>query len=147
MTREAKPVMTCRRFINALAGVTGVAIAALTITALTIAAGPVAAQMVSYRYDGLYLGAATPSPGLSDPACGALPLTQLDIRDGALRAFDSQFQIVKGIITHDGFFNADYYFPDGRRVVFEGTIDGDGRLLGGVMDGGCVWIVDLKKVS
>ncbi|MEO1137467.1 MAG: hypothetical protein AAFW68_12815 [Pseudomonadota bacterium] len=134
--------MTCRRFIHARAGVTF-----LMIAVFAMATAPVAAQMVSYRYDGLYLGAAPPSPGLSDPACGALPLTQLDIRDGALRAFDGRFQIVKGIITHDGFFNADYYFPDGRRAVFEGTVDSDGRLLGGVMASGCVWIIDLKKVS
>jgi len=106
---------------------------------------PAAAQVVSYAYDGAYYGAALPEPGLSHAGCAPLPLTEIDIRNGALRAWDGDRQTVKGIVTGSGFFNADYYFPGRAGVVFEGVIDAGGRLSGGIMDGGCAWVVDLVK--
>lgn len=106
---------------------------------------PAAAQMVSYNYDGVYLGAAAPAPGLSEPFCKPLPLNRIEIRNGALRAYDGARQSVKGIVTNNGFFNADYYFPGRQGIVFEGVIDHGGRLTGGIMDGGCAWVADLSR--
>jgi hypothetical protein len=102
-----------------------------------------AAQVVSYNYDGVYQGVTRVSPGLSDATCRDLPLTRIEIRNGALRAWQGSWQTVKGLVTHDGFFNADYYFPGRAGVVFEGTIDGGGRLTGGIFDGGCAWVVEM----
>ncbi len=105
------------------------------------------ARMISYAYDGVYVGATPPAPGLSEPFCEPLPLNRIEIKNGALRAYDGGRQSVKGFVTHDGFFNADYYFPGRQGVVFEGAIDDAGRLTGGIMDGGCAWIVNLLKTT
>lgn len=113
------------------------------VSALAVA--KVAAQVVSYYYDGVYIGATPPAPGLADASCAALPLTRIEITNGALRAWDGSRQTVKGLVTHDGFFNADYYFPGRQGVVFEGFIDGGGRLTGGIFDGGCAWVVEMMK--
>ncbi|WDI32254.1 hypothetical protein PUV54_03490 [Hyphococcus flavus] len=118
-------------------------LAAITALLMTGNAG----AAVSYQYDGVYAGAATLSEGLSDPACRALPLSSIEIRNGALRAWDGSWQTVKGVVMQDGFFNADFYFPGRHGVVFEGRIDGGGRLTGGVFDNGCAWIVELMKIS
>ncbi|MEZ5893280.1 MAG: hypothetical protein R3C58_09085 [Parvularculaceae bacterium] len=106
-----------------------------------------AAQVVSYDYDGVYIGSADPAPGLSGPNCAPLPLNRIEIRNGALRAYDNyKRQSVKGIVTPSGFFNADYYFPGRQGVVFEGRIDGGGGLSGGIMDGGCAWVVSMLRL-
>jgi len=119
---------------------------ALASAFLANAASPAAAQIITERYDGVYLGAATLSSELSHGACPRLPLTRLEIRNGILRAYDEGGrQSVKGIMTGDGFFNADYIFPDGRATRFEGIVDRQGRLTGGVVDGGCIWVVELSK--
>ncbi len=118
-----------------------------TATALlwfaTTSAG--SAPLVSYAYDGVYQGGAILADDLSDSACPLIPLYRIEIRNGALRAWDRGRQTVKGIITHDGFFNADYYFSNGRGHVFEGSIDSRGRLVGGVFYGRCAWIVELTR--
>lgn len=106
---------------------------------------PAPAQFVSYSFDGVYDGGAVLVDDLSDPACATLPLTRIEIRDGALRAWDGGRQTVKGLITHDGFFNADYYNADGAALVFEGTIDRNGALVGGVHDGRCANLIKLYK--
>lgn len=119
-----------------------------TFLSLLACAAPFAAasaQVVSYNYDGVYIGATPPAPDLSDASCAALPLTRIEITNGALRAWDGSRQTVKGLVTHDGFFNADYYFPGRQGVVFEGFIDGGGRLTGGIFDGGCAWVVEMMK--
>ena len=101
---------------------------------------------ISYRFDGDYIGAATVSPELSSPSCKALPLVHLEIRNGILRAYDSNnSQIVKGIVTGEGFFNSDYVLPDGRTTLFEGTVDKQGNIIGGIFDSGCAWLVKLSK--
>ena len=108
---------------------------------------PAPAQFVSYAYDGAYEGGAALVVDLSAPACTALPLYQIEIRDGALRAWERGRQTVKGLITHDGFFNADYYNADGAALVFEGTVDRDGALVGGVNDGRCANLITMYKTS
>lgn len=118
--------------------------AAAGFAACALATAPLAAQLISYRYDGVYLGSATPAE-FSAPACGALPLYRIEIENGILRAWDGERQTVKGFVTHDGFFNADYYFPGGRGTVFEGMIDAGGRLTGGIFRGECAWVVELSK--
>lgn len=117
------------------------------VCGLTSMLAAAAAEFISDRYDGVYAGAARISPGISDAFCADLPLRRIEIRNGILRAWDGERQIVKGFVVHDGFFNADYYFPGGRGVVFEGAIDARGRLVGGVIDGGCAWVVELSKSS
>lgn len=114
------------------------------LAALT--AGPAAAQIISYRYDGDYAGAAKLSPDISDASCPALPLVRLEIKNGILRAYDdSGRQTVKGFVTGDGFFTSDYIFPDGRTTLFEGIVDAQGRFTGAVIDGPCAWVVELFK--
>ena len=103
------------------------------------------AQFVSYRYDGAYEGAARLSAGLSDLACRDLAITRIDIRDGALRAYEGGRQTVKGLVFKTGFFSAHYYLPDGRERLFEGRIDAGDGLAGGVIDDGCAWVVELQK--
>ena len=105
------------------------------------------ARMISYAYDGVYLGKTPPAPGLSEPLCKALPLNRIEIENGMMRAYDGARQTVKGFVTHDGFFNADYYFPGRQGIVFEGAIDDAGRLTGGIMDGGCAWLARLSKTT
>ncbi len=121
----------------------GLLFSAFILAALTTT--PAQSTLVSYAYDGVYEGGATIVDELSDPACPALPLYRIEIRDGALRAWDRGRQTVKGIITHDGFFNADYYFADGRNHVFEGVVDRHGTLIGGVFYGRCAYLIDLRK--
>ncbi len=113
--------------------------------AAALATTPAPAELVSYAYDGVYEGGAAIVRDLSDPACPTLPLYRIEIRDGALRAWDGGRQTVKGVITHDGFFNADYYFADGRARVFEGAIDRGGVLTGGVFYQRCAYLVTLYK--
>ena len=121
----------------------GLSFSTLFLAALTTTPAP--GEVVSYAYDGVYEGGATIIHDLSDPACPALPLYRLEIRDGALRAWDRGRQTVKGIITHDGFFNADYYFPNGGNHVFEGAVDRGGRLTGGVFYQRCAYLIELYK--
>ena len=102
-------------------------------------------SLVSYRFDGVYSGNVEIARDLSDPACPLIPLDRIEIRDGALRAWDRGRQTVKGIITHDGFFNADYYFNNGRGHVFEGAVDRNGKLVGGVFYGRCAWVAELTR--
>ncbi|WP_425411010.1 hypothetical protein [Hyphococcus sp.] len=122
-------------------------LASAVISAMTVAATPAEAQLIAYHYDGVYSGGAPPAPGLSDRSCRALPLTRIDIENGILRAWDGGRQSVKGFVTHDGFFNADYYFPGRRGVVFEGVIDTGGRLSGGIFDGGCAFVIEMTKAQ
>ena len=122
-----------------------VLVAALTAISTLLAVA--AAQLVSYAYDGVYKGRSSIVSDLSGAACPRLPLHRLEIRDGALRAWDSGRQTVKGIITHDGFFNADYYFPTGENRVFEGAVDQRGRLIGGVFHQRCAYVVELHKTA
>ena len=110
-----------------------------------IVPAPRPGQVVSYAYDGAYVGGTSLNEELSDPACPALSLTPIEIRDGALRAWDRRRQTVKGLITHDGFFNADYYDANGAARVFEGTIVRNGALVGGVITGRCAYLVALYK--
>lgn len=118
--------------------------AAAGLIAAIWAAAPVAAQLISYRYDGVYLGTARATE-FSAATCGALALNRIEIKNGILRAWDGDRQTVKGFVTHDGFFNADYYFPGEHGVVFEGMIDAGGRLTGGVFRGDCAWVAELSK--
>lgn len=118
----------------------------LSAGAAFVSAG--AAEFISHRYDGEYLGAANVSPASSDASCAPLPLVSLEIRNGILRAYQPDgHQSVKGFVTTDGFFTADYIFPGGRATLFEGIVDTRGKLTGGIVDGGCVWVVDLSKRS
>lgn len=121
----------------------GLTIASLAATALL--AGAAHAEPISARYDGVYMGESRLAPGLSDPSCGALALTRIDIGNGMMRAWSGEHQTVKGFVTSDGFFNADYYFPGAQGIVFEGMISADGRLTGGIMRGRCAWLVALSR--
>ena len=119
---------------------------ALVLLLLANAVSSAAAQLISHRYDGVYLGATELSSEISQGACPRLPLTRLEIRNGILRAYDHNGrQIVKGIMTGDGFFNADYIFTAQASTPFEGMADRNGRLTGAVTVGDCVWIVELQR--
>lgn len=123
-------------------------LAGLLVGAALLAAGTAAAEeyFVSYRYDGDYAGATTVTRALSSPSCTALPLVHLEIRNGILRAYDrNNRQIVKGIVTGDGFFTSDYIFADGRTALFEGFVEREGKFTGGIIDGACAWVVKLSK--
>lgn len=107
---------------------------------------PAAAELISHRYDGVYEGKTRVAREISEASCTALPLRRLEIRNGILRAFQpGGHQSVKGFVTADGFFTADYIFPDGRATPFEGIIDARGKLTGGVAAGGCAWVVELSR--
>ena len=112
-----------------------------------LSAGAAGAQIISDRFDGVYVGAATLADDASNVVCPPLPLTQLRIKNGILRAYDGERrQIVKGFVTGGGFFNSDYYiYPGGRATPFEGRIDHRGRLVGGVVVGACAWVVELSR--
>ncbi len=132
--------MSKSSIFNAIISFSFIAVAGSVETALA------EEYFVSYRYDGDYVGAALVSPGLSDRSCNALPLVHLEIRNGALRAYDrNNRQIVKGLITGDGFFFGDYIFADGRTTLFEGSVDRQGNFAGGIFDSGCAWLVRLSK--
>ncbi|MFQ5562898.1 MAG: hypothetical protein ACE5FO_04950 [Parvularculaceae bacterium] len=121
---------------------------ALVLAAAFVSAAPGAAQIISYRYDGAYIGAANLERSLSDASCTpTLPLVRLEIRNGILRAYEENGrQIVKGFVTGDGFFTSDYIFDDGRTTLFEGMVNARGRLTGGIVDGACAWVVELSKL-
>lgn len=108
---------------------------------------PASAEFVSYAFDGVYVGGASIVRDLSDPSCPAMRLTRIEVRNGALRAWDRGRQTVKGLMTHDGFFNADFYDANGERRVFEGTIDRNGALIGGVFSRRCAFLVTLYKAG
>lgn len=109
-------------------------------------ASAAAAEFISHRYDGDYRGEARVSPVSSEASCAPLALARLEIRNGILRGYaPGGRQSVKGFVTADGFFTADYIFPDGRTTLFEGLVDARGKLTAGVVDGECAWIVDLAK--
>ena len=120
---------------------------AASAIATLLAATPAPAQVVSYAYDGVYMGGASVMGELSDPTCPGLALSRLEIRDGALRAWDRGRQTVKGLITHDGFFNADFYDVNGAALVFEGTVDRGGAFVGGVFNRHCAYLVRLYKAG
>ena len=120
--------------------------ALMVASCMLLSAGPAAATMISDRYDGNYVGAATVARELSSPACAPLPLAHLEIRNGILRAYEyGGRQIVKGLVTHDGFFTSDYIFADGRTTLFEGLVDRQGEFSGGIVDGPCIWVVKMLK--
>jgi len=122
-------------------------LAGLLFGGFMLASAPAAAEyLISYRYDGDYVGATTVSSALSSPSCTALPLVHLEIRNGILRAYDERKrQIVKGFVTGDGFFTSDYIFADGRTTLFEGIVDRHGQFTGGIIDDDCAWVVRLSK--
>ena len=116
------------------------------LSAIMLTAASASAELVSYRYDGVYVGATT-ATAFSDASCPTLPLNRIEIKNGILRAWNGNHQSVKGFITHDGFFNADYYFLGEHGVVFEGIVDAGGRLTGGIFRADCAWVVDLTKMQ
>ena len=123
--------------------------AALLASLAVVGAAPSAAAdeyFISYKFDGDYIGNVDVASGVSDAYCRPLPLQHIEIRNGILRAYNQYgFQTVKGFVTGSGFFNSDYYFDDGRAAVFEGLVDLGGAFTGGIVDGGCYWVVTLSK--
>lgn len=109
-------------------------------------AGSASASFISYRFDGDYAGVTSVAQDISNETCSALPLQQLSIKNGILRSFDAAgYQTVKGFITGDGFFSSDYIRRDGRVTLFEGFVDANGRLTGGIFDNGCAWLVEMVE--
>ena len=102
--------------------------------------------VVSGRFDGVYRGSVDLANERSYGACDEINLTVIDIRDGALRAYDRNgFQIVKALVTDKGFLWGAFYFSDGAEAPIEGMISADGRLTAGITHGGCAWVVDLAR--
>lgn len=121
--------------------------AASLFVAVIFAGGPAAANLISDRFDGVYVGAASLERDLSSESCAPkLPLVRLEIRNGILRAYDENGrQIVKGFVTGAGFFTSDYIFANGETTLFEGMVDSRGRFTGGIVYGACAWVVELSK--
>ncbi len=101
-------------------------------------------------YDGLYSGTIQSTPGMSKPACGTYPVTDVAIKDGE---FHYAAPALSGFVNVKGFVTGEIKMETGdhRQLMLQGLATevstGDLHITAGIIDdqSGCDWTMDLKR--
>lgn len=124
-------------------------IASQSIVAVTLLvghAGMGAAEPISGKFDGTYVGNGEIVSPLSRDACPVPAEVRIEIDNGIIKGrVPARGAKIDGFVTSDGFFTGNYRQRDGTIHKFEGSIE-DNSLIGGLfVEDGCAWLLTLAQ--
>lgn len=116
-------------------------------TLLAVAGAAQASSNVSGRYDGRYVGAAEPVPGMGPASCTGFTLGTISIEKGILRVPGRGSGIgVSGYITEEGYVSAFMTRAGHEKSALDGRLQDDVIVAGFIeKDTGCAWTVHLTR--